>query len=249
MIKNFEKKQPELAAVLYMLLAMIFPVISGFLSGVFSLKELPMFWNMAIFFAIAIAVGVWIIKNRGFSKEELGIRAPALTELKNLLWFAPLILIEVPMIINGLREDIRFSLVLALLVFTISVAIAEELYFRGIILSILRRKGTSFGIMLSAILFGVAHLGNLLGGKSLSITGSQVFFALLFGLVAAEIVVRTKSLLFPVIWHIAHNFLSYAGAPWTPSGETRLLIYQCAVLVVYSLYLWKNRVQTSKSIS
>lgn len=124
--------------------------------------------------------------------------------------------------------------------FVIAVGFAEEFYFRGLILKILQQKGIKLSIILSSVLFSIGHLSNLLNGASFWNTILQLIFAFLFGLVAAEITILTKSIMIGVIWHIAHNFIALI----TQSGDTTkdliILGVQCVILLIYNFYLIKK---------
>jgi membrane protease YdiL (CAAX protease family) len=83
----------------------------------------------------------------------------------------------------------------------ISIAIApaffEEMVFRGVILQSLRRFGDGFALVLSAILFALAH-GNLEQGPN----------SFVLGLAMGFFVLKTGSLWTAIIIHFANNALS-----------------------------------------
>ncbi len=75
-------------------------------------------------------------------------------------------------------------------------AIFEELLYRGIIVSSLKKYNTMLSIFLSSFLFGITH----------SYTG-QVLSAFLGGLVYAYLFIKTGSLFPSIILHFLNNFL------------------------------------------
>ncbi len=86
-----------------------------------------------------------------------------------------------------------------LLVFALVPAVCEELAFRGFILSGLRRSGRKWGaILLSSVFFGITH-----GILQQSIT------ACIFGALIGYLAVQTGSLLPGILFHLAHNSLSF----------------------------------------
>jgi membrane protease YdiL (CAAX protease family) len=93
------------------------------------------------------------------------------------------------------------GVLLLFLVVAILAPIAEEIFFRGLVLrSIERRLGTRWAIVGSAALFGAAHFEPL---------QFPALFA--FGLVAAFLATRTDRL-GPAIWaHVAFNSVAVAG--------------------------------------
>jgi sodium transport system permease protein len=91
-----------------------------------------------------------------------------------------------------------------LLILAILPAICEEFAFRGFILSGLRHLGHPWGaILLSAVLFGVAH-GVI----------QQSIVAGLFGVVLGYIAVQTGSIWPCIIFHAAHNSMGILSPRW-----------------------------------
>jgi len=88
--------------------------------------------------------------------------------------------------------------------------VAEEIFFRGFIFSVVRRHtSTLVAVIISAVLFGLAHL-------------SAVSFAfnVAFGVVVALLLHRTASLLSPIAVHVTFNAIALAvGAAVGPRVE------------------------------
>ncbi|MCC6511534.1 MAG: CPBP family intramembrane metalloprotease [Pirellulaceae bacterium] len=96
------------------------------------------------------------------------------------------------------------SVPLALLLFTgaLTPAICEEWFFRGFVMSALRRFGFATAVIGSALLFGLMHV---LTSNVLSL--ERLLPSLFMGLVLGMIAWRTKSL-WPGVWlHAGHNGL------------------------------------------
>lgn len=123
----------------------------------------------------------------------------------------------------------------------LAVGFTEELYFRGIIVDILKRKGIVTVIFLSSVLFSIGHLANLLAGAPLNETILQVIFAFLFGVVAVQITLATNSFLIPAIWHTLHNFIASITASNDGSESMIISGLQGVILLVYGIYLWKKK--------
>ena len=91
--------------------------------------------------------------------------------------------------------------VLEILIYVISVAVvpafSEELLFRGVVLSGLRKYGDGLAIFVSSLLFGIFH-GNFV----------QFPFAFIVGLVLSFTVVYTNSILPAMLIHFSNNFFS-----------------------------------------
>lgn len=96
------------------------------------------------------------------------------------------------------------------------VPLGEELLFRGFLLGTLlelfrrRRVGShsaAWAVLISAAAFGIGHLGNL-GYVDTTFVMLQVLVALIFGVVAGQVRVRTESVAGPVLMHGTMNFVA-----------------------------------------
>ncbi|MGL6201462.1 MAG: lysostaphin resistance A-like protein [Lachnospiraceae bacterium] len=239
MTKPFETKRPILMSVLYTVLVLVFPVIAGTIITIFSLGEVMSKLVQAGCFALAVVVVYIIIKRKANSLYNVGFQRPAAKSAGKAILYIPLLAVEVLPLIYGFEEGLSLPLLVAALLVTICVGLAEELYFRGLILKTIRQENLWLAIILSSVLFGVGHLSNLAAGASVGGTILQVIFAFFFGLVAAEISILTESIFIPIIWHTVHNFISFTSATWPKTSELILFAVQCVVLLGYGIYLWK----------
>jgi len=91
------------------------------------------------------------------------------------------------------------TLIIILMIIRASIipAIFEELMFRGVILSSLRKYGDMFAILISSVLFALFH-GNL----------AQMVSTFIGGLAYGFIAVKSNSLIIPMIVHFTNNFWS-----------------------------------------
>ncbi len=106
-------------------------------------------------------------------------------------------------------------------------AIAEELLFRGVLLSALSRKSAHIAVWGSAVLFGVYHLfsGDLFGAVC----------ALCFGFALAVYAYRFRSLLPCIAAHLLTNLLGNSGVPaW-------LLVLSSIICVIYGCILYPRK--------
>ncbi len=117
----------------------------------------------------------------------------------------------------------------ALLVIAVTPAICEELAFRGFILSGLRHMGHKWGaILLSAVLFGIAH-GVL----------QQSLSAVALGVVLGFLAIQSGSLFVCISFHLVYNSLSLLISRVTPemletSPLLRLLFQPAGDGCIYS---------------
>lgn len=194
---------------------------------------------------LSMAVGITISALAGFltvlrakpSLATFGFRVPA--NLPRTLWLIPAAL--VPVIVfatSGYRTET--GLVAGFLWIAIATAFSEEIWYRAVLIRVLSVRGQRFAVIVASALFGVLHLANLFGGKSPLYATLQVVFATLFGFVAAEIFVITRSLWPTIIWHAVYDFIAYLGGD---SLDTRALIaigVSIAILVAYAIWLWRQ---------
>lgn len=232
--------RPILKSFLYTLLILVFPVLAGVIAVVAALDETTTLLVQAAFFALAALAACLIIRFGALSFSRVGMRMPAANSAPKLWWYLPLIAIEIVPFVAGFRTALTLPYLLVLAIFVICVGITEELYFRGLILSTLRQRGIGVAIVLSSLLFGVGHLANLAGGAALDVTLMQITSAFLAGLVLAGIVTHTGSLLIPILWHIAHNFISMITAEADETLQLTILGVQCLILVIYGYHLWRT---------
>lgn len=93
----------------------------------------------------------------------------------------------------------------------IAVGFAEETWYRGLVLQVLRPRGLTAAVFGSSLLFAAMHAAGLLGGAAPLATLLRLVFAMLFGIVAALVTLRTGSLWPGIAWHASHNTISFAS--------------------------------------
>ena len=126
----------------------------------------------------------------------------------------------------------------------ILVGVAEELVFRGIIAqTLLERYGTSrAGVwkacLVSGVLFGAAHLSNLLGSAPFGVL-MQCVFAASLGVMLAAIYFRTGNLWVTVFLHSAMDIASMliGGLYGTTSVAESVSGYDASRLLSVAVYL------------
>jgi membrane protease YdiL (CAAX protease family) len=92
-----------------------------------------------------------------------------------------------------------------LLAICIQPAIVEELFFRYLALGHLRTiLGTSGAVIVSGVMFGLAHINNPLG----------IPYLIVMGIGLSMIRVAGRSLAIPILIHFAHNAMVLWWEPW-----------------------------------
>ena len=97
--------------------------------------------------------------------------------------------------------------VVMLAALSLLIGLNEETYFRGLVLRFLLRRGAMVAMVGSAVLFGIAHVGNLLspGASSLGF-GYQMVSAGLIGMFFAGIRLRMNTIWPLIAAHALNDF-------------------------------------------
>ncbi len=114
------------------------------------------------------------------------------------------------------------------------IALHEETWFRGVILTALATRGPTYAVIASAMLFGIGHSFNLLTtGAPAAAVAYQVAAAALVGIVFGSVRLRTAMIWPSVVGHAAVDWAALlvlypSTAPQTPRAVTAvigLLVY------------------------
>jgi membrane protease YdiL (CAAX protease family) len=158
------------------------------------------------------------------------------------MFFSPLIIFYfIKTIAFSNRFYVQTNLEMILLIIsTLVIAISEELFFRGIILTLFK-KNIHVAIVISTILFGASHF---LEGWT------TVLSSIPLGLVFAVITIISKSLMPAIIFHFIHNIIvfstDFTGENHISDGYIAIL--QQIVILGYAIILWNNsKEQVAKS--
>jgi hypothetical protein len=127
---------------------------------------------------------------------------------------------------------------MALAFFAIAIGLSEELYFRGIILSKLRTCFTiKQTVILSSVFFAAVHASQAFSGAGILMVALTMINALLFGIIASEIVMLTKSIVPVIIWHTSYDFINWIALA-QGTIEIVLIVIQSVIMITYAIHLW-----------
>ena len=91
----------------------------------------------------------------------------------------------------------------------IFIGVIEEFTFRGMIFRLICDKhGVVLGVFLSSVVFGLMHLLNWFNHHNLNAAFYNTIWAIGVGIFLAAVLIRTGSILIPVIWHALGDFPS-----------------------------------------
>ena len=242
-----------LISIAFGILIILFPIMAGVITQVNGIEDVEtVYLIQAICFVLAAIVG-GVIYRKYRSKSKTSSKYP----YDKVLYFIPIILMELIVLIPGyINEGFylhnNLKLFVIILIFTLAVGFSEELFFRGIILKILKKDGVLYSIIASSIVFGLLHASNLIGGANMLYTVLQIIYALLFGLVAASIVTLHQSLTPVIVWHFLHDFLAFSMGDRVHGVEVELSplmiglsLVQILIMLLYTIYLYKQIKQTN----
>lgn len=142
-------------------------------------------------------------------------------------------------------ETLPFGQIIVFVLFVICVGIAEELIFRCCIVNILARKylknskGIYCTVFLSGLIFGMAHLVNILSGLKVSSVIIQSILAIVVGWLYSAIYIRTKNIWLLAFIHALNNFgaLLNSGVYGVETVYSAIAQYSPIKLISIIIYL------------
>ncbi|MBE1553176.1 CPBP family intramembrane glutamic endopeptidase [Sporosarcina limicola] len=154
---------------------------------------------------------------------------------RNWLLYLPLLLILIILCFQGFNYTAPET-ILFYLGFSILVGFVEESIYRGLIVHILVPKGIVTAIITSSLLFSLSHILNSLSGQSIEQTLLQVAYALLLGIVLAQLMIKNGSIYPLILFHTLHNFIQFIGkGGYNPILDATILIILVITIVVLSM--------------
>ena len=90
-------------------------------------------------------------------------------------------------------------------IFLIVVAVAEEIFSRGIVFGVLLRHGLTVAVIGSSLMFGLMHINSYVGNFDAWPTYWHVMSAASFGVFACALMVLTRSIWMPIVLHTFSN--------------------------------------------
>ena len=188
--------------------------------------------------SVLLTILFFFVKNKEIA--SLGFRKMAPGAAKKLLFFVPILAVALSNLIAGIDLSEGAKTVFANLFFTLAIGMIEEVYFRGIICNMWLKKSVVKAVIISSVLFGLAHLLNVIGGASPVMTLLQICFAFVYGLVFAVILHLGGSIIPCVLLHALHDFCSFISAEGSRGLNIALGMAQFLILLLYFVYLIKK---------
>lgn len=228
MNKLFEKHE----TLFCMLLIVFYIVINSVCVQNFGYTSCVSFIANTIFSVCLIALVLSLKKSAyyGFTKIQ---------NLKQYLFFIPLVLIISVNLWNGFNTNHPTSEIVFHILTMINIGFIEELIFRGFLFRMMEKSSLNSAIIVSAITFGMGHIVNLLNGAELIPTLMQICYASAIGYLFVIIFHKSKSLVPCIITHCLVNSLSIFNV------ENTLSLYIAPVFLTiiplaYGIYIHRT---------
>jgi membrane protease YdiL (CAAX protease family) len=227
---------PTLSAVTIFLVGLVLSTLAGLAAKALLPQIQPEFTALIIMSALVTITltlfGWW---------REAGFNPPAEWREARLMWLPFIVVLGLPFLAGIKTSDwgtfVYFATGYALTGFM------EEGLMRGIIWRVLKPTGVLRNVVVSSLLFGLMHVGNLLY-RTPFIVLAQMIGAFVHGIGLSAIRYRTNTIWFPVILHGLHDLaLKYTNFPAIP-----LDVVQVTILMLYGIYLlrtWKSSETTA----
>lgn len=167
--------------------------------------------------------------------REVGLDGPQKWQNIHLLTLPAVLVLIVPFL-HGVKL-LALPVILYLAAGYALTGFYEELWARGVLLRVLQPSGQVQAVIVSALLFGALHLGNVLYRDS-AVVAAQAVGAFCFGLAYAALRLRTNALWLLMGLHALHDFtLRFSNFPLIG-----LDVVQDVVLVAFAcVLLWGMR--------
>lgn len=215
MKKMFEKHE-TLSCIL---LIVLYVAINSYCKQNFGLTD---YRSVVINTIFSIALLVLIIKLKRVSYYGL----TKITNLKEYLYFIPLLFIVSVNLWNGFHINNTFSEILCYILTMLNIGFIEEMIFRGFLFKMMEKDSVKSAIVVSSITFGLGHIVNLLSGAEFIPTLIQVCYAISIGYLLVIIFYKSKSLVPCIITHAFINCFSIFNV------ENKLSIYIAPIFLV-----------------
>ncbi len=231
-----QKAKAIIFSLIWAVIVIAFPVASGVIVVVSKADAISSRLVQTAFMCLSMIIPFIYCKVKNISKKEILLAGIDKNGVKTCLFYLPLIGLLLPMMVTGVDfSDIGY--VLATLLFTVSVGIAEELYFRGIILRILGKNFDTLAVVfISLLIFGIGHASGAFVESSLIMVLLTILNALLFGWVAAETALITKNIIPLMVFHCLFDFFTYQ---MLATGKTIIIVYAVrgTLMTILAVYL------------
>lgn len=236
-IASWQTPRPWLWAIAVALGGTVLTAFGAGFAQVRQLDPVAATYAQAVFVALSALLGLVVMWRTRPSLAAYGLRRPV--QLRRALWALPLVVLPLILVL-WVGVTVTAAQAVAYAALALAVGFSEEIWFRGLLLAVLRSLGTKTAIVGGSVIFGALHLANLFAGEEPLYLALQFALACLVGFVLAEVVTITGSLWIAIAWHACYDLAAFStGDQLTPTALAALAV-MAAVLVGYAVWLWRR---------
>lgn len=221
MKKTFEKYE----TMICVLLIAMYVLINSFCIQNFGIQNFKTTIINTIFSIMLIILIVKLKKVKYYGLTKVN-------NIKNYLYFFPLLLIISVNLWNGININNSIDEIIFHILTMINIGFIEEIIFRGFLYKMLAKDNVKIAILVSSITFGIGHIINLLNGALLLPTIMQICYSISIGYLFAIIFYKSKSIVPCIITHCLVNSLSI----FSIENTTYLYISSIFLIIVPLIY-------------
>jgi membrane protease YdiL (CAAX protease family) len=193
-------------SILWCLVILLFPIISGALSVIFSLDTVITLFLQGTFMVMALIPPAIFVFSGKWHWSEIGFKKMNVRSCKRGFYFIPLLMIFIPVAVKGFYVK-SIGYVFGSLFLHLFVGISEEIYFRGIIPRYLKEEFSTKGILIvSTFIFAIGHIATAFTANNVFEIALTVLNALIFGWLAMEITIVSSNIIPAILLHFLFDF-------------------------------------------
>jgi len=181
-------------------------ILSAWGIGLIPFEQLPLpgYWIGIIyrtFSGLVWLAAIWYFYPQALSRFKVQFSKKLLVGLLIVLFFT-----VGPIYHSDYAHKSIFDVVVGFL-FALGIGLDEDFFSRGLIFGAFESYGIQIAAIVSAVHFGLLHFGNAIwGGQSFSFTSTQVVGAMAFGYLCVGLMLYTKTIWVPVLFHGLTDF-------------------------------------------
>ena len=229
-MKKLYVKKPVLFAVIWIVL---YCVVTIPIRGEYGDGSL---WSLVGLSAISVTI--CIVSSLIPLWKKLGVTAKPMN-LKGCLYLIPMWILATGNVWDGFQLQYHGINLWYAIGSMALVGFVEEMIFRGFLFrALLKKRGQTVAVIVSAVTFGIGHIVNLLAGMDIANNLLMVLFAVAWGFVFTMVYYKSGSLLVCIVAHAVVDVLSMVAV----ESSWGSWVYVGATIVIglaYSLWLRK----------
>ncbi len=240
-----DKLKAMLKSILFGLIMLLFLALGAIIAKALDLSANRAYIFKGCFMLLSLIVPLLYTGSKKIDFSEIGFNKPNAKIMKGLAFYIPLIFALIPFVII-FNKNLGIKSMIVILFYYGCVAIAAEVYFRGVIQHLLRGKLKIIPMLFFVcFLYAICNMYYLYTVKSIKhililCVGSFAICGL-----TATIIEKKGLILFNIIFNALCLFI---GSNYKASGKKLIVIYFifCVIVFVYWIYLFITYMKANK---